>query len=473
MSFLPLHGNSNRGPVPCLFGLVRFICWSLVICFTISCSSSFPSAPSGGSAKVQSTSHDSKNTAVNYQDSVTCRNCHATIYQQYMDSMHARSFENPLVKAIFFETLLPRATESELLSSEVRACLACHSPLTYVTTGGHIDNLPDRSQYRAGVECDLCHTVRGYTGAKPEGGNFISTPGIQKLGPFPYKDDHHRSYSELHTKSEFCAVCHNRTNRYGLEIISTFSEWKESQYAEDGIECQHCHMNVNGFLTGGQPVYESGAAAEGTLFKSKKRERLYTHRFPGAHSESQVIGAINLEIEVDRSTVVAGQEMLIYVQVDNSKSGHKFPTGSAELRLLYLDLVAKVNGELFPVTANSLNQEMLDVAGKGKFDSEVIGKDITPGSRVYRAICVDPEGQQALFSFDAHNIIFDNRLNAGEIRQEFYTFKIPEEAGTEFTLEARLKYLRYPRSLAEKLGVAAAKSIELATVRKNIVLGEK
>jgi hypothetical protein len=462
----------SRDCLSTVTGLLRLICYCAVVALTLSCNQWVPPETPIIKKNSQPDGHAQKGGLADYQSSTSCRNCHETIYEQFAESMHGRSFENPTVKAIFFNILLPRAENSNKLSSEVSACIACHSPLTFVRTGGSLSSLQNDDQNIPGVECDLCHTISGYTGSKPEGGNYISKPSAQKFGPFQYKNDHHRSYSELHTKSEFCAICHNRTNRYGLEIISTFSEWKESRYAEKGIECQDCHMNVQGFLTAGEPLHESGTAAHGTLIDPKRRSKLFTHRFPGAHSESQVIGAVNLNIQLDESTVEAGKEMMIYLEVDNSKSGHKLPTGSAELRLLYLDLVAEVNGRTVHISANSLDKEMFDISGKGKFDSAILGKDILPGSRIYRAICVDPEGQQALFSFDAQKIIFDNRLQASEVRREFFTFLVPDDVGLEFSLTASLKYLRYPGSLADKLGIAKAKPIELAIVRKKVVLNK-
>jgi Cytochrome c554 and c-prime len=469
MPFLYLQRNS-RGHFPSIILLFRLLCCCAIVAATLSCSPSAPPDSSNIEKNIQRDGHAPTGGSNDYQASSACRNCHANIYEQYAASMHSRSFENPIVKAVFFNELLPRNKDDNTLSGEVSACIACHAPLTYVRTDGDLSLLPDEGDYTLGVECDLCHTVTGYKGSTPEGGNFISRPNVKKLGPFKYKEDHHRSYSELHTKSEFCAICHNRTNRYGLEIISTFSEWQESSYAEKGIECQDCHMNVQGFLTAGEPVYESGTAAQGTLITSKERKKLYTHRFPGAHSESQVVGAIQLDIQVDESAVEAGKDMVIYVEVDNSKSGHKLPTGSAELRLLYLELVAEVGGRDVHISASSLDKERFDVSGKGKFDSKFIGKEVVPGSRVYRAICIDPQGEQALFSFNAKDIIFDNRLEASEVRQEFFTFQVPEDIGQTFTLSASLKYLRYPGSLAEELGIEEAKPMTLATVRKEVQL---
>jgi hypothetical protein len=158
------------------------------------------------------------------------------------------------------------------------------------------------------------------------------------------------------------------------------------------------------------------------------------------------------------------------VNVDNSRSGHKLPTGSAELRLLYLDLVAEINGKTIPLTTNSLDKGRNDIAGKGKFDAAVLGSDVPDGRRVYRAICVDENGQQTLYSFDAAKIAFDNRLQASEIRKEFFSFKVPHDVGAEFSLIAKLYYLRYPSNFAETLGVPQAKPVELASTHKKIVM---
>jgi len=390
------------------------------------------------------------------------------IYQQFSESMHARSFTNPLFRTMFFDILLQRYAEDDTLAEETKECIACHSPVTYINTEGNIfaeqHVIPDLS----GVECDLCHRITGYKGSKPQSGNYIAEPGTKKFGPFPQQSDWHHAYSELQTKSEFCAICHNRVNRFGLEIISTFSEWQESRYAKIGIQCQDCHMNINGFLTSGKPVYESGHASQDSLAQSPKRDRLYTHRFPGAHSESQVNGSIKLDILVDESSLSAGKETIIYVTVDNSRSGHKLPTGSAELRLLYLDLVAQVGDKILHLPAHSLNHQMFDVSGRGKYDAEMLGGTFPQGRRLYRAICVDSAEKQTLYAFDAEKIIFDNRLLADEVRKELYIFPVPEDISSGLTLTAKLYYLRYPDSFAERIGAEKAKVIELASVRKEI-----
>jgi len=403
--------------------------------------------------------------------SSTCSTCHQNIYQQFVVSMHARSFTNPLFKNMFFDRLLKRYTEDKTLKQETMDCVACHSPVTYFTSGG--DTFAERyvNPENTGVECDFCHRISGYKGDRPQSGNYIAEPGMLKFGPIKEQSNWHHAYAELQTKSEFCAICHNRVNRLGLEIISTFSEWKESRYAKEGIQCQDCHMNVNGFLTGGKPVFESGYASQNSLAKSPERGRLYTHRFPGAHSESQVNGAISLGIQVDESSLIPGQESTIYVTVDNTKSGHKLPTGTAELRFLYLDISARIGDRIIPLQVGTLSPGKFDVSGMSSFDARILGEEFPQGKRLYRAICVDSSGVQTQFSYDAEKIIFDNRLDADEIRKEFFILPVPENVGPEMTITAQLYYLRYPDPFAAQLDVGRAKRIKLASVSKKVALG--
>ena len=190
----------------------------------------------------------------------------------------------------------------------------------------------------SGVTCDFCHTISGYAGNIPQNGNSISEPSERKFGPFRRETNWHHVYAELQTKSAVCAVCHNAVNHHGLEIKSTFTEWKNSRYAREGIQCQDCHMTVYGFQTGGKPTYDSGQAAHMIPGSAPVRAKLYTHRFPGAHSRTQVMGAITLAIEPGSSSVPPGDELAVRVHIDHERTGHKMPSGSADLRQLWLSL---------------------------------------------------------------------------------------------------------------------------------------
>jgi hypothetical protein len=317
--------------------------------------------------------------------------------------------------------------------------------------------------------------MTGYRSPRPQNGNYIIAPSGTKLGPFKEEGDWHHVYSELQTKSEICAVCHEAVNRHGFQIKSTFTEWQESVFAQQGVNCQDCHMNVDGFLTAGKPRFSSGKAASMTLGSSPERARLYTHQFPGAHSKTQVEGAIELSIKATPMDAPQSHAMTIEVTVDNSRTGHSMPSGSADLRLLWLEVTAHIGDRVLTlpagaaestVTADSISHS---IAGYGNFDSRLVGPEIPKGSRVYRAIFADAKGQATLNSYDAVAKLFDNRLKSAEKRSESYQFTIPEGAKGDFSIEAALKYLPYSSIFTDQLGLPMPEAVIVA--RKKIELG--
>jgi hypothetical protein len=408
-----------------------------------------------------------------YWPSSACRDCHYGIFAQYEKSMHSRSFSNPVFQAQYFGELLPRTEAEPGLVEEAESCTACHAPVAYARLKKHVtpeDRLvPPMSE----VACDFCHSITGCEGDEPGDGNYKADSVVErKLGPFRTATKWHHMYSEFHTKSEFCGVCHNDSNRHGLRIKSTYTEWKESSFAQEGIQCQDCHMNVQGFLTAGRPVYEDGRAARLGFRLSPYRRRLYTHGFPGAHSRSQVEGAMTVTVEAEQSVASPGDEVAVHVYVDNARSGHKMPTGSADLRLLWLELRAYIGDDGYPVTVSSVSNgpAAYDVTGEEGSDRQFLGEAMPGGNRIYRAVFVDMAGEQTLYSHDASEIIFDNRLNAGEVRKETYRFTIPEDTEYIVWFVATLNYLPYPEPFARALGLPAPEVVEVASEKTAVML---
>ena len=256
-----------------------------------------------------------------------------------------------------------------------------------------------------------------------------------------------------------------------VEIKSTFTEWKNSIYAEKGIQCQDCHMNTVGFLLQGKPVYDSGCAVNpSNIVRAPDRPKLYTHSFPGAHSRTQIFGAgvITLNMETEKTIASPGDEMTIYVFIDNSRTGHKMPSGSADLRQLWLKVEVYNGDKIMPVPALMEGPDTYDVAGKGPFDQEILGEDIPKGARIYRAIFIDKKGMQTLSSYDAVNIAFDNRLNASELRRETYHFTVPKDVKGKLTVKASLNYLPYPSSFSQRFGLPGPEAFEISSTRKEI-----
>ncbi len=408
-----------------------------------------------------------------YWPSLSCKMCHDRIFDEYLRSTHAKSFSDPLFKAQYFMEVLPEAEKDPDLYREAQGCIACHSPIDFIVLNGRVFSEDQVDPLWSGVTCDFCHTVTGYIGETPGNGNYISKPSDQrKLGPFLHEYNWHHVYGKLQTKSEFCGICHNAMNRHGLEVKSTFAEWKMSHYSADGIQCQDCHMNRIGYLVSGKPTYESGFAANPSMTFGRGTTYhpvLYTHRFPGAHSRTQIVGAgvIATGIETEK-TVSPGDTITIDVLVDNSKTGHKMPSGSKELRQMWLEVTAHFKDRIVSIPASSAGIDEYDVAGQGKADNEILGDDVPKGSRIYRAVFVDSGGQQTLSFYDAVKIVFDNRLEASEIRREKYTFTVPRDARDKITLRASLNYLPYPSSFSRRFGLPRPQRFEVASSVREI-----
>ena len=396
----------------------------------------------------------------------TCRGCHDQIVAQHLESSHEMSFTNPVFQAQYQQDLLPKAAGDSDLHAEARECISCHEPITFATEGPNVISLEAVNPEMNGVTCDVCHTITGYRAPKPQNGNYVIVPSETKLGPLQGQGDWHHAYSELQTKSEICAVCHEAVNHHGFQIKATFTEWLESDFARQGIQCQDCHMNVDGFLTAGKPRFSSGKAARMTLGSAPERERLYTHQFPGAHSRTQVEGAIALMIEA-KSTESEGM-IRIEITVDNTRTGHSMPSGSVDLRLLWLEVTASAEDRVLILPAEAAVHDVPDgtslysIAGLGVFDTRLLGPEIPKGSRIYRAIFADDSGQATLDSYDAVEKLFDNRLKAAEKRQELYRLMIPEGLESDLLIEATLKYLPYSSTFTDRFGLSKPEAVIVA-----------
>jgi hypothetical protein len=404
----------------------------------------------------------------NFWPTSTCRGCHDQIVEQHLASEHEMSFTNPAFQAQYQKALLPKIATDPGLYAEARECIACHEPVAYAMNGPKALSLQEIDPKMNGVTCDICHSMTGYRGAKPQNGNYIVEPSERKLGPFKGQGDWHHIYSELQTKSDICAVCHEAVNGHGLRIKATFTEWQESTFARQGVQCQDCHMNVDGFLTAGKPRFASGKAAAMTVGSAPQRERLYTHQFPGAHSKTQIEGAIDLAIEAIPHRDSQNPALDINVTVDNSRTGHSMPSGSADLRLLWIEVTVRIGNELVGQPAVILESEAPDdssaysLAGRGRFDSILLGPEVPKGSRIYRSVFVDAAGQATLDSFNAVAKLFDNRLKAAEKRKESYRFGIPEGAKGDITIKATLKYLPYSSTFTSRWGLPSPEAVLVA-----------
>jgi hypothetical protein len=264
--------NYSRGKM----GMMRFTILLITVCICFTIVSCGDNASTGTDSKPVSDFPRISVTPIykssDFTSADTCKGCHSDIYAQWNGSMMSNSFQDPLYLAMH------KQATKETGGATDTFCSACHSPIGVFSgevppvDGPQVSDIAKR-----GVQCDFCHTVSGSTGI----GNFsfISDPGRIKRAQ--YTDSvspfHQTAYSELHTKADFCGMCHN-LNHPGnkLEIENTYTEWKNSSFATQGVQCQDCHMtplpgmkNLTAAATGGPP-----------------RSMVFSHQFVGGNATS-------------------------------------------------------------------------------------------------------------------------------------------------------------------------------------------
>ncbi len=393
-----------------------------------------------------------------FDDPTVCKGCHAEIYNQWDGSMHSIAYTDPVYLA---EEKIASADTDGLTDTY---CARCHTPIGVlageVPPIGH-ENLSEVS--KRGIQCDFCHSVNKSTGIG--NGAFMVSPDGIKRGPHDdSKSPYHGSmFSDLHTKSEFCGMCHDVYHPVtGIPIEETYTEWKEGPYSTT-TQCQDCHMTSGITHFEANPGKASGIGPE--------RDHIYTHYFVGGNAavtgimgsevhqrmaEERLKSAATLELEAEKKD----NEAEITVKVTNSGAGHKLPTGLTEAREAWIEVLATdaTGTELFH--SGGLDPE-------GEVDLDTV---------MYHVVLADASGEPTIKVWEVESIISDNRIPPKETRVEKFNFAIPDEVKGPITVEAKLNYRSASQKFLDELfgkGAVVAPVIEMAGAEGTIeVLGE-
>ncbi|HET9952286.1 MAG TPA: multiheme c-type cytochrome [Candidatus Eisenbacteria bacterium] len=303
-----------------------------------------------------------------YPPSQFCGACHGPLRTQWAASGHATSWTNPV-----FQAFLAQATET--LGKDVQAsCIPCHAPLAHVTGDLKVDD----AVAKEGVTCNFCHNVSAVD-PSTKAGSYTFDPSNPNLMRGPYKDAdpagaHEAVYSEVHTKSEFCAACHSFTHpRSGVLIEGTYLSWKRSGGAEYDMTCQECHMPPT-----------SGRAATVT---EKTRSAVYSHLFAGPRKAPAMLD----DAAAMKGSVAGGR---LRLEVENTKAGHSLPGGGNSMRTITLDVVFKnaAGAEVQSIQAERFGTEFADAEGVfpvPKWNAHSVARDTEIGPDSSRVVWCD------------------------------------------------------------------------------------
>ena len=382
-----------------------------------------------------------------------CAGCHGEIFAQWKGSMHAHAFVDPVFQALW----KIGAQETNGLTDKL--CAGCHTAIGTVSEEivfkdgeFQVSDIAKR-----GVQCDLCHTVVRSTFLEtpthePQNASIVLEPGDIKRGP--YKDSqspfHQTAYSELHTKSEFCANCHNVFHPVtNFHIERTYDEWKFSVYAQNGIQCQDCHM---------KPLEQAIETARTLKIQNNpgkacvmgpERDQLYTHEFVGGNftvtsllgsqehadiARKRLQSAAELTL-IPPETVEQGNIASVGVTVTNVGAGHNLPTSLTEVRQMWIEVVI--------TDANGAT-----VYHSGSMDDE---GTIDPKAKMFNARAVDANGQHTYKPWEINRFEYNYTIPPKGSSTTDYTFLVPVGVKGPLKVRATLRYRSYPQSLANQL----------------------
>ncbi|AYC31536.1 cytochrome c family protein [Pseudomonas cavernae] len=390
-----------------------------------------------------------------FDDAQVCGACHTEIYKQWRSSMMAQSWEEPLYRA-----LLKQA--SEATDGKVdNFCTGCHTPIGLTT--GQITSAVNRSSIEdsakntpmPGVDCETCHNISARTGL--DNGAYVLSPRANgkptKFGPrkdavSPYHDT---VYSPLHTRSDFCATCHNVTHPFSsVAVERTYDEWLESPYSLNGETCQSCHM----------PGFAGKAAVMGP-----DRENVASHWFSGAnatlltylgqHESAQrardmLARAGEIQFQPLPAAVAPGRYTTVAVKVANVGAGHKLPTGFPEGREMWIDFRVQ--------DASGREIYRLGAVKDGKTED---------GTRNFKVRLGDKDGHELdVEVWNATQILSDSRILPKGYDVREFAFLVPADAVGPLSLSAELNYWPFSQKLADYLLGKGKLQVEITRMAK-------
>ncbi len=277
-------------------------------------------------------------------DPNNCLPCHTDQFKEWSGSMHAYAGEDPVFLA------MNKRMQRETNGQNATFCVSCHAPVA-VKLGKTKDglNLAELPPYMRGVTCFFCHTTDAVEGTHNNPLRLATDDTLRGGIASPVKAPHRSAYSKLHDReqpesSTLCGACHDVVTPLGANIERTFSEWQGSLYSKPGqLGCGKCHMDGRD----GQAAHVDGAPTRKVHDHSMAGVDLALTPFTDEVSQRAAVQRLldatliaKLCVKQTPGGVVAEATL------DNAFTGHKFPSGAAQDRRAWVELVAYRGGAI-------------------------------------------------------------------------------------------------------------------------------
>jgi len=397
-----------------------------------------------------------------FESAKKCGSCHPGIYEQWTQAMMSQAYTHHWDEIEYFDLAVAHAEVKPSLKDPVDGCNGCHTPIGFMGGKFPPPRPSEKTIVNESVSCEVCHLTQSAQTDPPFNFSYLIKPGMTKYAsrqPGIESPAHKIVQNDFFRTTEFCGNCHNEKNPYGIWVKSTQLEYMEGPYAKEGVRCQDCHM----------PKAPYQLALMG---KTVEDARL--HLFHGAHDPGKVRGTIELRIQPDVRLAEPGEDIVFTVALFNQKTGHKFPTGSVEDRIAWLQVEATdAKGKVYHLNVDKKGFEGEEYTISGDYlayqdlgeplkiaDFKGVQRDGIPaGNRIFRMPYFDEQGRMTIMQWNTATLGVDYRLGPRETKVENFTFRIPYEAAPgEMTVRAVLNYQLLVKPVADFLKVPADES---------------
>jgi hypothetical protein len=416
-----------------------------------------------------------------FRQSIDCVACHPDHVEQWNRSTMAHTNANLWVDNLYNGTdltngrgpapdpndppyfgFLQRHNTDAATPTRHGECANCHQP-------EYVGPAPTNTSFNAysdpalnGVGCDFCHKVvdvdvseagirrpnlvEGHLGA-PAKTTMLRSSTEPWVVFGPLDDVAYRNTPEMRAShgavigdSKLCASCHEDHTDFtdangdfleayeGPASQMTYSEWKASAYAAEGVHCQDCHMPPTGATD-----FCTVAGVE------RDPSQIHSHVFEGTTPEF-----LRRAVALDVETTVADDVLGVTVGVANVGAGHHVPTGvTIRNMILVVDardrdgvVLERLSGPVVP------NWGGVGDPAEGNFAA-------LPGKGYARVLVDEFLVENVLFTEAV--AAFDNRIPAGATDTSAYTFRLPVQwQKRDVRVTVRLYYRRAFKPIADQ-----------------------
>ena len=299
------------------------------------------------------------------EDPATCMECHPTHHQQWSGSMHAYATDDPVFVAM--EKRGQRETNGQLGTF----CIQCHAPMAVALGTVTADNAKDFDlstlpAEQKGITCFFCHNVESIQDDHNNGLQVALDQTMRGGAKNPVESPAHDSkydpmMASATNNSQMCGSCHDVVTPKGVALERSYSEWQTTIFAMNDpanllpLTCSGCHMASHDDVIADKPGLDVPERKNGfhehlwpaidealtpfpnpdALSAGIKRDLdpaiTIVGPTPTGGSAAQAHGGICV-------TPNAGGQ--ITVRIDSRGTGHMWPSGAAQDRRAWLEVIA-------------------------------------------------------------------------------------------------------------------------------------